>query len=97
MKRHLLFLFAAFCASSIFAAEAPTITISKNDVIPISVSPIGGADGGAVTKTVNADLALSGYFSIAPASSANFIVSGVSNGGSLDGKVVDHSGQVPWS
>jgi len=92
MKRHLLFLFAAFCASSLFAAEAPTITISKSDVIGISVSTIGGVDGAVVTKVLQEDLVRSGYFSIAPASSAGFIVSGASNGGSLDGKVVDHSG-----
>ncbi|MGB8352727.1 MAG: hypothetical protein WCD79_02475 [Chthoniobacteraceae bacterium] len=93
MKRHLLFLFAAFCASSILAAEAPVITISKSDVIGISVSPIGGADGAIVTKLLQEDLVRSGYFSIAPASSAGFIAGGVSNGGSLTGKVTDHSGQ----
>jgi len=92
MKRPLLFLFAALCAASVLGAEAPTITVSKKDVIAISVSPIGGADGAIVTKTVQEDLARSGYFAIAPSSAAGFIVSGVSNGGSLDGKVVDHSG-----
>jgi TolB protein len=95
MKRKSLFLlFALFCARPIFAAEAPTIKISKNDSIPIAVSPISGADGGAVTKTLSTDLALSGYFSSAPASSANFIITGVSSGGSLEGKVVDHDGKT---
>src|SRR5437016_4236157 len=94
MKRNLLvMLFAAFCARSLIAAEAPTITVSKSDMIGIAVSPVSGADGAIVTKTVQTDLALSGYFAIVPAGSATFTVGGASNGGSLDGKVTDHGGR----
>lgn len=95
MKRNFLFSLALiFCAHTLFAAEAPVIQISKGTAYPISVSPVSGADGATVTKTLNADLALSGYFTSSSASSADFIVSGVSSGGSLEGKVVDHDGKT---
>ena len=95
MKRNTLILFSVFfCAASLRAAEAPVVTISKSNLVPIAVSPISGADGAAVTKTLATDLALSGYFSISPASTAGFVVSGVSSGGSLEGKVVDHDGKT---
>jgi len=95
MKKGILpLLLSVIIAPLVFGAEAPTITISKSDMIAISVPPIEGADGPIVTKTVQQDLAMSGYFSLASASSAAFIVSGASNGGSLDGKVVDHSGRT---
>lgn len=93
---HLLLL-AVLCARPLFAAEAPTITISKTDLIEINVPAIEGADGPAVTKILQNDLALSGYFSIAPASAAAFIVNGVSSGGGLEGKVVDHAGRTAVS
>lgn len=76
------------------AAETPTITVSKSDVVAIAVSPIAGADGAAVTKIVQNDLAASGYFNITGANSAGLIVSGEASGSGLAGKVVDHSGQT---
>lgn len=95
MKRNILFLLPlVFCAASLFAAEAPVVQITKSNLTPISVTPISGGDGAAVTKTLTNDLALSGYFSSARAASADFIVSGVSSGGSLQGKVVDHDGKT---
>lgn len=93
--KFLVLLFTVLGAARLsFAAEAPTITISKSDMIGIAVSPISGVDGAIATKTVQDDLALSGYFTIVPAGSATFIVSGASSGGSLDGKVSDHSGRT---
>ena len=80
--------------TALFAAETPTITISKSDTIAIAVSPLSGPDGAAATKILQRDLALSGYFNIAPPSSAAFVVGGVSSGGSLQGKVTDHGGQT---
>ena len=74
------------------AIEAPTITISKSDSIALALTPIGGADGAVLTKIVQNDLALSGCFSITNAAKAGMIVSGDGSGGSLQGKVVDHSG-----
>lgn len=95
MKRNfLLSLALLFCVRALFAAEAPVVKISKGTAYPISVSPISGADGPTVTKTLSADLALSGYFTSSSASSADFIVSGVSSAGSLEGKVVDHDGKT---
>lgn len=95
MKRSIYpLLVSVVIAPLLFGAEAPTITISKSDMIAISISPVGGGDGAQVTRTLQQDLALSGYFSQAPASSAAFIVSGESNGGSMEGKVVDHSGRT---
>jgi TolB protein len=98
MKKNLLISLAAvFFTRLTFAAEAPTITISKTDATPIAVAPIGGADGAIVTKILQNDLALSGYFSIAPESGAGFVVSGSSTGGGIDGKVTDHGGRVAVS
>lgn len=95
MKRNTLILFSiALCAHAIFAAEAPLIKISKSNAVAISVSPISGADGAAVTKMLDTDLALSDYFTSAPASAASFVISGVSSGGNLEGKVVDHDGKT---
>jgi len=74
------------------AIEAPTITISKSDSIALAVAPISGADGAVLTQVVQNDLVLSGYFSLTGAGKAGMTVSGNSSGGSLQGKVVDHSG-----
>ncbi|HWB58868.1 MAG TPA: hypothetical protein VG733_05220 [Chthoniobacteraceae bacterium] len=95
MKRTILSLVVfVFCIHTVIAAEAPPISISKNNTIALSLSPIGGADGPAITKTLNADLAASGYFSSSSAAGASFIVSGASSGDSLQGKVVDHEGKT---
>lgn len=95
MKKRFLFLLSAILfAHPLFAADAPTITISKSDLVAINVASIEGADGAAAMKTLQNDLAASGYFSIAPASAAGFIVSGVSSGGALEGRVVDHAGRT---
>ena len=95
MKKHLLiFLSAVFFTHLSFAAEAPTITISKSDAVAIAVTPIGGADGAIATKILQNDLSLSGYFSIAPQSAAAFIAGGSTTGGSLEGKVTDHGGRT---
>ena len=76
------------------AADAPTITVSKNDAIAISVAPVAGADGPMLTKVIQNDLALSGYFSVTSGADAAFIVSGVAGGGGLQGKVAEHGGQT---
>jgi TolB protein len=91
MRNKLALFFAILCAASL-RAEPPTITISKTELINISVSPISGAEGAQVTKTLQNDLRISGYFAITPAGSAAFIASGSASGGNLAGKVADHSG-----
>ncbi len=99
MKAFFKYAFLALTLFSIdsFAAEPPTITISKSDVVAIAVSPFSGADGSTVTKVLQNDLAISGYFTVTGANSAGLVVSGLSSGSSLQGKVVDHAGKVALS
>jgi TolB protein len=73
-----------------FAQEPPTITISKGDRINLAVSPITGGEGAAITKTLQNDLTLSGYFILS--GSAAYTVRGNAGGGDLQGQVVDHGG-----
>ena len=89
--------FVAFFSGSLLAAEPPTITISKSDTVAIAVSPITGADGAAITKIVQNDLAISGYFSVTGGGGAALVVSGTSGGAGLQGKVTDHAGKVALS
>ena len=73
------------------AEDVPTITVSKGDQINLAVSPLEGGEGTAATRTVQNDLALSGYFKLGGADSS-YTVRGTATGGSLQGQVVDHSG-----
>ena len=75
---------------SIYAQEVPTITVSKGDKINLTVSPPGGSDGAAATKTLQNDLTLSGYFILG--GSASYTARGSASAGNLQGQVVDHSG-----
>jgi TolB protein len=70
--------------------EAPTITISKADKINLTLSPLTGTEGAAVTKILQTDLTLSGYFSLN--GNAAYTARGSANGGALQGHVIDHSG-----
>jgi TolB protein len=97
LKPHILAFASVFLPASLIAAEAPTITISKTDTVAVSVSPITGADGAMATRVLQNDLTLSGYFKIAPPSSAGFTISGDSSGGSLQGRVVDSAGRTVLS
>lgn len=81
--------------SRIFAQEPPTITVSKGDRINLIISPLTGNEGAAVTKTLENDLTLSGYFVLS--GGAAHTVHGSSSGGSLHGQVVDHSGGTALS
>jgi TolB protein len=74
-------------------AETPTITVSKSDKLAIAVGSISGGEGDQIAKVLQNDLAMSGYFKIAPASSANFVITG-KGGGSLSGTVSDRSGNT---
>jgi TolB protein len=75
---------------SILGEDTPTITISKGDKINLTISPLSGADGAAVTKTLQNDLTLSGYFILS--GNASYTARGSASDGSLQGQVVDHSG-----
>jgi len=78
----------------VFAAETPTITISKSDKIAVAISPLTGTDGAQATKILQNDLAMSGYFNLVPAASAAFVIGGTSNGSSLAGNVADRGGKT---
>jgi TolB protein len=86
----LLLAVAFILTTTVRAEETPTITISKGDKISLTVSALTGGEGGAATKTLQNDLAMSGYFSLSP--SAGYIARGSASGGSLQGQVTDHSG-----
>lgn len=95
MLRKLSLLAAVFCAAlslTSLAAPAPTIVISKSDTIALALAPFAGGDGPAVAKVVQADLALSGFFSLTDAGKAAMTITGAESGGSFQGKVVDRSG-----
>jgi TolB protein len=79
------------CAVSLFAQETPTITVSKSDRINLNVTPLSGGEGTNATKTLENDLTLSGFFVLGGAN-AVYTASGSASGGSLQGRVVDHSG-----
>ena len=88
-----LLLPSAFCR----AQEAPVITVSKSGAqLNLALNPLGGAEGGAATKTLTEDLTLAGAFAlqVAPGASATFIARGTAGGGSLQGTLTDRSGAV---
>ena len=67
-----------FVSASVSRAETPTITISKSDKIAVAIGAVSGADGGQVAKILQNDLAMSGFFNLVPAASAQFTASGTS-------------------
>ena len=81
---------AAFCE------DVPTITVSKGDRVNLAVTALTGGEGVAATKTLQNDLALSGFFVLGGAN-ATFTARGSATGGSLQGLVVDHSGSTVLS
>lgn len=80
-----------------FAADEPVITVRKGDRVPLALTPLGGSSGAAVTKVLQRDLELAGWFDLADAGRASYTVSGSANGGSLQGRVTDSSGGVVLS
>ncbi len=69
------------------AAEAPTITVRKSDALNVSFAGIGGSDGAAVSKVLQNDLNLAGWFALVQPGMASFTVSGTAAGGVLQGTV----------
>lgn len=82
-------LLLGWSTEALCAAEPPTITISKTDTISIAVQPISGPDGATITKVLQNDLALSGYFNVTAGDKAALVVSGMTTGGSLQGRVTE--------
>jgi TolB protein len=79
------------------AQDTPTITVRKGDRVPLSITPLGGPSGAAVTGVLQADLDLAGWFQLVPGSQGSFVVGGTAGGGSLEGKVTDRNGSVVLS
>jgi TolB protein len=75
---------------SILGEETPTITVSKSDKINLGVLPLTGDEGTTVTKALQNDLSLSGYFILG--GNAAYTARGTASGGNLQGQVVDRSG-----
>ena len=75
------------------AQETPTITITKGDKITIVVAKLDGPDAAADAKTLQNDLAMSGYFTVVPADRAQYVASGTAGGNSLSGRVTDRGGK----
>lgn len=85
---------AAIAGARLTAQDVPAITIAKSDKLSIAVAPFSGAEGALATKVLQNDLTLSGYFTIAPADRAQFVVKGSSSSGTVDGNVTDRGGKT---
>ncbi len=91
-----LFLVCSLFATA-FAAEESVITVRKGDRVSLALSPLGGTSGSVVTKVLQNDLDLAGWFDVVEAARASYTVSGSAGGGSLQGKVTDGGGGVVLS
>ena len=84
--------YLAVLSVAVAAQDAPTITVRKGDRVSLAVTPLGGASGPAVTKVLQNDLDLSGWFQIVPGAQGSYAVGGTAAGGTLQGRVTDASG-----
>ena len=89
--------FLCLISAVALAQDAPTITVRKSDRVSLAVSPIGGGSGPGVTKVLQNDLDLSGWFELVSDARASFTVGGTAGGGTLQGKVTDNSGATVLS
>ena len=84
--------FLSILSVAAVAQDAPTITVRKGDRVSLAISPIGGSSGPNVTKVLQNDLDLSGWFQLVPDAQGSYVVGGSASGGSLQGRVTDTSG-----
>ncbi len=85
--------FGMFPVSSAHAEE--TITVRKSGgQIDLSISPLGGAEGAAATRTLTDDLTTAGVFNFLPAgATAAYTARGsAGGGGAIQGQLVDRGG-----
>ena len=93
MTTRAIFSIPIFClAVSAWAQDAPTITVRKGDRVSLAVTPLDGPSGPAVTKVLQNDLDLSGWFQLVPDNRGSYVVGGTAADGSLQGRVTDSSG-----
>lgn len=83
----LLTLLFSVSFTPLLSAEEPTITVRKGDALNVALSGIGGSEGASVSKVLQNDLTLAGWFNIAPAGLANITIGGTAAGGVLQGIV----------
>ena len=93
MKKLLAALLFAITPGGLLAQQTPTITISKSDKLNVAIAGLGTE----VTKVLQNDLAMSGYFKITPAANAAFIAGGATAGGAFAGKLEDRAGKTVLS
>lgn len=94
MTRTLCFLFLFSLGLAARAEDAATITVRKGDRVSLAVTPLGGPAGPAVSKVLQNDLDLSGWFQLVPDARGSYLVGGTAAGGSLQGRVTDSSGAI---
>lgn len=92
MTRTFCFLFLFSLGLAARAEDAATITVRKGDRVSLAVTPLGGPAGPAVSKVLQNDLDLSGWFQLVPDARGSYLVGGTAAGGSLQGRVTDSSG-----
>jgi TolB protein len=95
INRALCFLLVLSVAA--VAQDAPTITVRKGDRVSLAVTPLGGASGPNVTKVLQNDLDLSGWFQLVPDARGSYVVGGTAAGGTLQGRVTDNAGATVLS
>lgn len=87
MRLPILLTLLTLSFAQVIRAEAPTITVRKSDALNLALAVIGGSEGAAVSKVLQNDLTLAGWFSLAPSGLANITVTGTAAGGILQGTV----------
>lgn len=97
IRRLLGFVLIVGVLSTGWAEDAPTITVRKGDRVSLVVNPLSGPSGPAVTKVLQNDLDLSGWFQFVQESLSSYVVGGTAGAGSLQGRVTDRSGAVVLS
>jgi TolB protein len=78
-------LILAFSVTALFSAGEPVITVRKSDALNLGIGVIGGSDGAAVSKVLQNDLTLAGWFSLVQPGLANITVNGTAASGILQG------------
>ncbi len=91
-KSFLLSVLLCVLSVVVLAEEVPTITVRKSDRISLTLLPVLGSEGLALTRVLQKDLDLSGWFALLGKGQASYVVSGTTVGGCLQGKVQDASG-----
>jgi TolB protein len=82
-----------FSAFGLWAQETPTITIRKGDKITIAVGRLDGPEAALASKTLQNDLAMSGYFTLVSADRAQYVVGGSAGATSVAGNVAERGGK----